>query len=93
MIEVVEPGRYTSVQDRGRPGYERFGIPPGGAADWFAAAVANRLVGNEPDAALLEVTDAGPTLRFDRDTTIAVTGATIAAVSYTHLTLPTICSV
>lgn len=77
MIEVVEPGRYTSVQDRGRPGFERFGIPPGGAADWFASAVANRLVGNEPDAALIEVTDAGPTLRFERVATLAITGANV----------------
>ena len=74
MIEVIDPGRYTTVQDRGRPGFERFGIPPGGAADWFAAAVGNRLVGNPPDAALLECTAAGPTLRFERDAMIAITG-------------------
>jgi biotin-dependent carboxylase-like uncharacterized protein len=74
MIEVTHPGRYTTVQDRGRPGFERFGIPPGGVADWFAAAVANRLVGNAPDAALIEVTATGPTLRFERAATIAITG-------------------
>src|SRR5690349_23552077 len=74
MIEVTDPGRYTTVQDRGRAGFERFGIPPGGVADWFAAAVANRLVGNAPDAALIECTAAGPTLRFERDATIAITG-------------------
>ena len=74
MIEVIEAGRWTTIQDRGRPGLERFGIPSGGAADWFAAAVANRIVGNHPDAALLECTAAGPTLRFDADAVIAVTG-------------------
>ena len=74
MIEVVEPGRYTCIQDRGRPGFERFGIPTGGSADWFASAVANRLVGNEPDAALIEVTTVGPMLRFEREATIAITG-------------------
>lgn len=74
MIEVVDPGRYTSIEDQGRPGLERFGISPGGVADWFAAAVANRLVGNHPDAALIEVAIAGPTLRFEQETTIAVTG-------------------
>ena len=78
MIEVVEAGRYTSVQDQGRPGFERFGIPPGGVADWFAAAVANRLVGNQPDAALIEATMSGPTLRFHRDAIIAITGADCA---------------
>jgi antagonist of KipI len=74
VIEVVDPGRYATVQDRGRPGFERFGIPPGGVADWFSAAVANRLVGNLDDAALIECAATGPTLRFERDTTIAITG-------------------
>ena len=74
MIEVVESGRWTTIQDRGRPGLERFGIPSGGAADWFAAAVANRIVGNLKGAALLECTAAGPTLRFDSDAVVAVTG-------------------
>jgi antagonist of KipI len=75
VIEVINPGRLTTIQDRGRPGRERYGIPPGGAADWFAAAVANRLVGNHPDAALLECTAAGPSLRFESDVVVAVTGA------------------
>ena len=74
MIEVVEAGRWTTIQDLGRPGLERYGIPSGGAADWFAAAVANRIVGNAQDAALLECTAAGPTLRFDADAIVALTG-------------------
>jgi antagonist of KipI len=74
VIEIVEAGRWSTIQDRGRPGLERFGIPSGGAADWFAAAVANQIVGNHPDAALLECTAAGPTLRFDTDAVVAVTG-------------------
>ena len=56
---------------------ERFGIPPGGAADWFSAAVANRLVGNDRAAALLEFTGTGPTLMFHVEATIALTGAGI----------------
>ena len=78
MIRVVEAGRWSTIQDRGRPGLERFGIPSGGAADWFAAAVANQIVGNHPDAALLECTAAGPTLRFDTDAVVAVTGGHVA---------------
>jgi antagonist of KipI len=74
VIEIVEPGRWTTVQDRGRPGLERFGIPSGGAADWFAAAVANRIVGNTEDAALLECTALGPTLRFAAVSVVALTG-------------------
>ncbi|HVS07190.1 MAG TPA: biotin-dependent carboxyltransferase family protein [Candidatus Dormibacteraeota bacterium] len=80
-MEVIEPGRWTTIQDRGRPGLERFGIPSGGAADWFAAAVANRIVGNHEDAALLECTAAGPTLRFDSDAIVAVTGGQSAGVA------------
>ena len=80
MIEVISGGRWTTIQDRGRPGRERFGIPPGGVADWFAAAVANRLVGNHRDAALLECTASGPSLRFDSDGMVAVTGARAAGM-------------
>src|SRR5207237_10108508 len=63
-----------AIQSVGRPGHEREGIPPGGSADLFSAAVANRLVGNDPAAALLECTSRGPTLRFEQDTVVALTG-------------------
>jgi antagonist of KipI len=81
MIEVTAGGRWTTIQDRGRPGLERFGIPAGGAADWFAARVANELVGNQPDAALLECTATGPTLRFDDEAIVAVTGGQVASIA------------
>jgi antagonist of KipI len=79
VIEVVEAGRWATIQDRGRPGLERFGIPPGGAADCFAARVANELVGNQPDAALLECTATGPRLRFGGDAIVAITGGRVAS--------------
>ncbi len=85
MIEVVEAGRWTTIQDRGRPGLERFGIPSGGAADWFAAAAANRIVGNHQDSPLLECTAAGPNLQFDTDAVVAVTGGHSAAVGWRPL--------
>lgn len=75
MIEVIEPGFMTSVQDRGRPGLERFGVTPGGTADWFSAAVANRLVGNAPEAAVLEYAEVGPSLLFHDEAVVAMTGA------------------
>lgn len=75
MIEVIDPGRHSTVQDLGRPGWERIGVPRGGAADWFAAAVANRLVGNQHEAAVLELTESGPTLMFHEEATIAIAGA------------------
>lgn len=78
MIELVKPGAWTTIQDRGRRGYERFGIPVGGAVDRFSAAVANRLVGNHVDCALFECTLDGPTLRFPEDVTIAIAGGECA---------------
>lgn len=77
MIEVVTPGLYSSVQDRGRPGYYAQGIPPSGAMDMFAHDIANALAGNDPRAATIEVTLLGPTMTFAVTTLIAVTGATI----------------
>ena len=80
MIEVVEPGALTSVQTaRGRPGWRHLGIPVGGAADAWSARLANRLVGNDDDAAVLEVTLIGPTLRFGAAARVAVTGARFVA--------------
>jgi len=75
-VEVLEPGVQTSVQDwPGRLGHWDVGVPPSGPMDAYAHRVANRLVGNAPDAAALEITLAGPTLRFHADAVIAVTGA------------------
>lgn len=80
MIEVVRAGCLSSVQDLGRPGYRRFGVSPGGAADALALRLANRLVGNATHAAGIEVT-AGPKAQFafDTDTTIALAGADLTA--------------
>lgn len=76
-LEILTPGLATTVQDRGRFGYYRFGIPQGGAMDQYAAALANRLVGNTPDDAVLECTYVGPKLSVDAPTVIAVTGAPV----------------
>ena len=75
MMQVLEPGPLSTVQDAGRFGQLRFGIPPSGAIDRFAFVVANRLVGNREDAAVLECTLVGPTLVFESACTVAVTGA------------------
>ena len=78
-LEIVSPGMLTSVQDLGRRGYQRFGIPVSGAMDTPALRVANILVGNRESAAGLEATVMGPTLRFLVDTTIALAGADLGA--------------
>ncbi len=74
-LTVVEPGPLTTVQDGGRIGWSHLGVPRGGAADRRSAALANRLVGNDPSAAVLEATLSGPLLRLGSDRMVAVTGA------------------
>lgn len=78
-FEVVEPG-FTSVQDLGRPGWRRYGVPVGGAMDAGALRRANQAVGNTPSAAGLECTLSGPTLRFLTACQLCVTGADLGAI-------------
>lgn len=78
-IEVLAPGLLTTVQDRGRAGWRHLGVGVAGALDAYAHALANLLVGNAPDAAALELTLAGPRLRFDRPVEIALCGADVDA--------------
>ena len=66
-VQVLESGLLTTIQDaHGRPGLGRYGVAPGGAMDAEAARLANRLVGNDGDAPVLEITMHGPTLRPER---------------------------
>ncbi|MEU5084636.1 MULTISPECIES: 5-oxoprolinase subunit C family protein [Streptomyces] len=75
VIVVVRAGALTTVQDLGRPGYAHLGVPRSGALDPPAAALVNRLVGNPPDAAVLETTLSGCALRPRATVTVAVGGA------------------
>jgi antagonist of KipI len=75
FIKVLSPGFLTTVQDLGRYGYGRFGVPVSGAMDRFALCAANQLVGNPWGSAALEFGIEGPLLEFDEDCVIAVTGA------------------
>lgn len=74
-IEVLDGGMLTTVQDVGRAGYQRYGVPVAGAVDVFALRCANRLVGNADTDAGIEMTLGGPMLRFEVDTVAALTGA------------------
>lgn len=74
-LAVVRAGALTTVQDRGRPGHAHLGVPRSGALDAPAAALANRLVGNPVEAAVLETTLNGCALRPRSVVTMAVTGA------------------
>jgi antagonist of KipI len=75
VLRVEKPGLLTTVQDLGRPGHRKFGVPPSGAMDRYALAAANRLVGNPEGAAGLECALTGPTLLALQPCLVAVTGA------------------
>jgi biotin-dependent carboxylase-like uncharacterized protein len=75
VIEIISDGLYTTIQDLGRYGYRRFGVPLSGAMDSYSARLANRLLGNTNREALMEITHIGPVLYFTQKTEIAITGA------------------
>jgi biotin-dependent carboxylase-like uncharacterized protein len=80
MITVLETGPLATIQDAGRGGQAALGVPASGACDPAAYALANRLVGNHPGAAALEITFGGLVLHADSDLTLAVTGAPCTGV-------------
>jgi biotin-dependent carboxylase-like uncharacterized protein len=74
-VLVDRPGLLTTVQDGGRWGLQHIGVSVSGWMDEWSARLANRLVGNADEAAVLEVTWIGPLLRVSAPTTVAITGA------------------
>ncbi len=78
-LRILSPGLQSSVQDLGRPGHQHLGVSIGGAADRLSARLANILVGNADDAALIESTLGGLRLAFEEDSLIALTGAEVDA--------------
>jgi len=75
VFSVLTPGAYTTVQDEGRYGYQKMGIPVSGALDSFSFLVANMLVENPVNCAALEITVIGPCLEILSEADIAITGA------------------
>jgi urea carboxylase len=79
-LRVLSAGTQTTIQDYpGRQGYWHVGVPPSGPMDSLSFRFANQLLNNTPDAAALEMTLNGPTLQFESDTVIALTGADMQA--------------
>ena len=76
-ISVINPGLYTTIQDSGRHGYQRYGVPLSGPMDPRASREANLLVGNQAQDSLMEFTLAGPQLQTSGTGWIAVTGAKV----------------
>jgi biotin-dependent carboxylase-like uncharacterized protein len=79
VIDVLDGGLFTTVQDAGRFGFQRYGVPVSGAMDVFALRAANRLAGNDEAAAGLEITLLGPQLRFLAPGSFALAGADLGA--------------
>lgn len=75
IVKIESSGLFTTVQDNGRYGYQRFGMPVSGAMDIFSLELANLLVSNSPDNACLEATYSGPEILFTSTGAVAICGA------------------
>ncbi len=73
-IKIIKPGLFTTIHDLGRNGYRAAGIGPGGAMDFFAASVANSLVGNDENSPVIEMHFPAAEILFEADTLISITG-------------------
>ena len=74
MIKVIQTGLFTTIQDGGRHGYRNIGIPSSGFMDQESAWAANKIVDNDREESLIEITLKGPTLLFNNNCTISITG-------------------
>lgn len=75
VLEVLAAGLLTTVQDRGRADLGHLGVPRAGACDPWSAVVANLLIGNDPEAATLELTLVGPELQVLARCVVGIAGA------------------
>ena len=75
MVKVIKTGFYSTIQDLGRHGFQEFGVPYSGVMDSYSALMANALLKNEENAAVMELTMTGPTLEFCCDSVICISGA------------------
>ncbi len=78
-IKFINGGMLTSIQDFGRYGYQKYGMPVSGAMDTHSLQIANWLVGNKRNEACFEITYLGAEIEFQTDTTIAIAGAMLHA--------------
>ncbi|NMH67814.1 biotin-dependent carboxyltransferase [Bacillus sp. RO3] len=78
MIAVRKPGLLSTIQDLGRNGYQKYGVIVSGSMDPLAHRIANMLVGNEENEAVLEITLIGPSLEFQETTLISICGGDLS---------------
>jgi antagonist of KipI len=79
-VEIISSGALSSIQDLGRLGYQEFGIAPSGACDLVSMMLANQLVSNEDEEAVIEMTLYGGAFRFLQPVYVAITGADMSPV-------------
>ena len=75
MVEVLKTGLFDTIQDMGRMEFRDFGVPISGVMDHYAFDLANSILGNKRNAAVIESTAFGPKLKFHQNTVISITGA------------------
>lgn len=92
IMHIERPGMFSVVQDLGRYGSQRLGVPVNGAMDEDAHRIGNLLVGNPPDAATLECTLTGPTFKLSKNAIVAFTGADFL-ITAAGKTVPMNCAV
>ncbi len=73
-LSIIKPGLLDTIQDMGRYGYSHWGINPGGVMDRYAAQVANMLVGNHINEAVIEIHFPGAQILFNQNALISITG-------------------
>lgn len=77
-IEVLQPGLFSSIQDLGRFGCQKFGVPHSGVMDRYAMRICNMILGNPQETAVMEITMQGPELKFSASAHICICGADIS---------------
>jgi biotin-dependent carboxylase-like uncharacterized protein len=78
VLKVIKSGFFTAIHDHGRFGFRHLGVPVSGAMDKAAAHLANAMLENSDESAVLEITMSGPVLDFTKDTWISIAGANLS---------------
>lgn len=77
-IEVLQPGLFSTIQDFGRFGFLKYGVPLSGTMDNYASKIGNLILNNPVNSAVLEVTQMGPKLKFKANAKVVITGADLS---------------
>ncbi len=87
-IRIIKKGLLDTIQDTGRYGYQHLGINPTGVMDIVSMRLANALVGNDEDEAVIEMHWPAPVIKFEKDCCFAISGAAVIAQLDKHFEIP-----